>query len=230
MAKRLRALVVDEVSLVPKGANNKRIFLTKAAPEENDMAGQAEIEQAPEAEIPAPEGVEKGAVLDVPADVRAQLEDLRKAADAQKAELETLRKAADEAVAKQVELQKALASEVESKEVREAITKHAETFKHLPGKAADVAPALRALKKAAPAQAELIEGLLKQVDALLGQGSTLEPVGKATDEAEPPSRARELSEKVEALMKADTKITREKAIVAVLDAHPHLYTDPSKKD
>lgn len=205
VAKRLKELCVKEVSLVPKGANNKRIFLTKAA--EPEAVVEDKVETPAEDVVRAAE---------------AQLEELKKAAEEQKGQLEELRKAAAEATSKQIELQKALDAEREASDVREAVLKHAEEFKHLPGKAEDVAPALRALSKAAPEAATVLKGVLKQVEALLSQGASLEPVGKATEPVAV-SKADVLGQKVEELRKADPKLSLDQAVSRVLEAHPELY-------
>jgi len=200
MAKRLTNLQVHEISLVPKGANGKKIHLMKMAePETNPDTRSKEMEE----------------------EIAKSLEDLRKTAEAQRVELEALRKSADEAVQKQLELQKQLADEREAVAVRESIAKFAARFPHIPGKAEDLAPAMRALSKVAP---EAHEALCKALDAAnaLCDRST-DPVGKADAPEVPGTAADELAEVVKALRKEDPTLTEAQAIVKAYEQREDLY-------
>jgi hypothetical protein len=200
MAKRLTDLKVHEISLVPKGANGKRIHLTKSAETQPTTdTGSKEMEE----------------------EIAKSLEDLRKTAEAQRAELESLRKSADEAVQKQLELQKQLADEREAVAVRDAIAKHAERFPNIPGKADELAPALRTLAKVAPEAHEVLCKALDAANALCARAT--EPVGKADAPEAPGTAAEELAEVVKALRKEDPTLTEAQAIVKAYEQREDLY-------
>jgi chromosome segregation ATPase len=223
VAKLLSDVLVKEVSLVPAGANGKRIFLTKAAPtpDTGTISEETPVAQAKN----EPETVSK-ADLDA---LATQIQEIEKSKASMAAELVSIRKAADEAAQKNVELQKALDAEKESKEIREAVTKHAEQFKNLPGKAEDVAPALRVLRKAAPESAKVVEDLLKSVDALIGQGKTpLDPVGSAASAAADATEDA-IEKAVAEIRKADPTLSPEKAFVLALEKNPDLYGKAEKQ-
>jgi hypothetical protein len=223
MAQKLKDIVVQEVSLVSAGANKKRFYVMKSL-----QSQEASVEEEVKDPVieKAAEPVEE--VVEAPVVEAAPAVEVSKAEESQvesvsKAEIASLRKAVEESKARQVELQKALDGEREAREVKEAVLKHAESFKNLPAKAEELAPALRTLAKAAPEAAALVEKVLKSVDALLGaSGSALEPIGKSLEPVEESS-----SEKLERLVadirKRQPDLSEAKAYVLALEQHPELY-------
>ena len=166
MTAKLSDVVVKEVSLVPKGANGRKVFLRKAdepalEPQKDSVMEDQLNESQVALEKAAAEATEAKVALEKAAAEKATLEarivDLEKAqadalakADAEKVALE---KAAADEKAKAEELEKALAVEKEAKEVSEAIQKAAVDFKNLPEKAEDLGPLLRNIRKSAGVEA-----------------------------------------------------------------------------
>lgn len=218
MANRLRNLTINEVSLVKKGANAKRIYLTKGQDETMD---NTEIEKAAaEAKV----ALEKAQAEK--AEVEAKLAALEKAsaeaatqASAEKAALE---KASAEAVAKAADLEKALAVEKEAKEISEAVQKAAVDFKNLPEAPESLGPMLRTIRKADAAVADRLEALLKKVDAL--SKSALDPKGSAKAEDKTETALDEINKQAKALVDAGKATSLAKAFDEVLRADPALYT------
>lgn len=261
MANRLRNLLVAEVSLVDKGANNKRFYLMKAA-EKND--------ETPEGAAPTPAVeptlIEKAlstavdgeaADADPSKDLTVALRRVAKASGLDeaglkaalglkdpepvakaeapkdpladlpaeaKAHVEALFKAQAEAIAKAEELTKALEAEREAKAVAECIQKAAADFKCLPAKAEDLGPALRAVRKAVPQAADVIEAVLKSANALAGQA--LEPKGvsaASTDAAAGLSTYEKVVKRAEALVAKGECKTIQAGVDRIFNAEPDLY-------
>lgn len=222
----LKDLRVDEVSLVDKGANNKRYYLTKAA------------DPTPVSETPTMEPILKAdgsldtehpvikAALEAAAASAAKAESVKieKAVAEAKAEAEKVAKAAEEkaaaVLADKVALEKRLADEQEAKEVSESIRKCAAEFKNLPAKAEQLGPDLRAVRKSDAALADRLEHLLKSLDAIAAQA--LEPKGTAKAEEKSESAWAEIQKRAKAVMEAE-KVSEAVAIDRVLTADNTLY-------
>jgi len=220
MTTRLQNVVVKEVSLVPKGANNKRIFLRKdSGMEDNTVALEKAVAEAAAATV----ALEKAAAEQKA--LTERLEALEKAAldaaAATAAEKVALEKAAADANAKAVELEKALATEKEAKEVAESIQKAADTFKNLPEKAEVLGPLLRTVRKADAAAADAIEALLKKVDAI--SKGALDTAGSAKGEDAPKSAWEEIEKRAKALVIEKKATTFAAAVDQVMVADKALY-------
>jgi hypothetical protein len=230
---RLKDLVVNEVSLVDKGANGKRFLLTKAAEPAPETVMDTETPEAPPAETVekaeeaapaveaeaapaevAAEPVEKAEVAAEPAPAaEPAAEEVAKALQAeaiQKAVAEAVEKAVAEtkaqAAAERAVLEKRLADEQEAKEVSESIQKAASAFKNLPAKADEVA--------------DRIESLLKGLD--MAVKPALEPVGVAKAE-ETEASAWATIEKRAKTVSVQKSITFAQAVTDVLTDDPKLY-------
>ena len=216
MTTKLSQIVVNEVSLVTKGANRKRYAITKSALNGAPVLTQENVmteEQKVELEKAHTEALAK-ADADLKA-VQAKLEALEKAAADEKAV--ALEKAAVEKAA----LEKALAAEVEAKELAEVIQKAAVDFKNLPSKAEDLGPALRVLRKADAAAASKIEAVLKSVDAMLAQALDARGTSNAADVADAWSAIEKKAREIVA--KADNKLTFPQAVDFVCKTDGDLY-------
>lgn len=222
MTTKLRNLSIKEVSLVKKGANGKRIHLTKA--QDSDQMDQQEIEKAQKEAADAKAALEKADTDRKAAEGRiAALEKAAAdAATAATAEKVALEKAAAEATAKAIELEKALAVEKEAKEVSEAVQKAAAAYKHLPETPEVLGPALRALRKADAGAADKIEAVLAKVDALAK--SALDPRGTATAGNASATALDEIRKRAEALVKAGKVDSIAKGFDEVLRSDKDLYT------
>lgn len=238
---RLKKLVVDEVSLVDRGANGKRFLLTKRAPDMTVENTTAEtVTETPAAEVVADavaETVEKVAdvVAETVVEPEVAPETITKAlADAEKAEaiqkavaaaVEAVKAEAAEAVQKALDertaLEKRLADAAEAAEVAESIQKAASTFKNVPVRPEQLGPDLRRIRKADAGLADRIETLLKQFDAVAA--GLLKPVGSA--EAEPVAETawEEIQKRAGGLLKAGSAKTMPEAISKVMDADKSLY-------
>lgn len=232
MTTKLSGVVVKEISLVPKGANGRKVYLRKDADSqgtgtEMNEAEKIALEKAQTDAKTAAEALEKAqaeaaTAAKSQADKIAELEkaaaDAKVAADADKALVE---KAAADAKAKAEELQKALDAEKEAKEVAESITKAASDFKNLPEKAEDLGPLLRSIRKAAPDVADKVEALLKKVDAIAKGALDVKGVstgGNAADTA-----LSKIEKKAAELVKAGTVKTVEQGFAEVLKTDKALY-------
>ena len=79
-----------------------------------------------------------------------------------------------------------LAVEIEAKELRDVLAEVTASFGNLPGKAEDLAPAVRAMRKADPVAAAIIEAALKSANALVVQ--SLDPLGRTAAESLTPEQ------------------------------------------
>lgn len=225
MATSLRNITVKEISLVKKGANGKRIHLTKSQETEmNENAQTQEIEKA-QAEATAAkvalekaEADRKAAEDKIVALEKAQAEASEKAA----AEKALLEKAQAEAVEKAADLEKALAVEKEAKEVSESVQKAAVAFKHLPETPENLGPMLRSIRKVDAAVADKLEALLTKVDAL--SKSALDPRGTSVAGDASATALDEIQKRAKALVDTGKAATLAKAFDAVLCADKDLYT------
>lgn len=223
MTTKLKNLSINEVSLVKKGANGKRIFLTKSLEQESDQMNEQEIEKALKDAADAKVALEKAeADAKASADKIAALEKAAADSAAQAAaEKATLEKAAVDAAARTVELEKALAVEKEAKEVSEAIQKAAASFKNLPETPEALGPMLRAIRKADAAAADKLEALLVKIDALAK--SALDPRGTASGGDASATALDEIRKRADALVKAGKVDSIAKGFDEVLRADKDLY-------
>ena len=214
----LQNLVVNEVSLVKKGANRKKYYLKKADDEMNE-----EIEKAQKDAADAKEALEK-AQADTAA-LTAKLAELEKAtadtAEASKLEKAALEKASAEAVAKALELEKALAVEKEAKEVAAAVSKAAVDYRNLPEKAEVLGADLRTIRKSDSTLADRLEGLLRKLDALAKQA--LDPKGSAKAAETSGSANEEIKKRAQALVDAKVVPTYSKGVEKALLDDRDLY-------
>jgi len=182
-ATTLKNLKINEISLVDRGANpGARMLLMK-----RDDAGAAGLPTGDltMADKPTLEQLDK-AVQDAAAEnakvvaEKAQLEadkaELQKQLDAAKAEAVAKAAAESTDLTKRLEaettaraaLEKRLAQIEDERELSQYVTKAAD-FKHLPMTAAELAPALRAISKLAPEQAEIVTKALSASSEALGK-------------------------------------------------------------
>jgi len=182
-ATTLKNLKINEISLVDRGANpGARMLLMK-----RDDAGAAGLPTGDltMADKPTLEQLDK-AVQDAAAEnakvvaEKAQLEadkaELRKQLEAAKAEAVAKAAAESTDLTKRLEaettaraaLEKRLAQIEDERELSQYVTKAAD-FKHLPMTAAELAPALRAISKLAPEQAEIVTKALSASSEALGK-------------------------------------------------------------
>lgn len=224
MTSRLKNLTINEVSLVKKGANGKKIHLTKSHEQDSGSMDAQEIEKALRDAADAKVALEKAEAEK--AEAAAKIAALEKAAaeTAEKAEAEraALEKAAVDAAAKAVELEKALAVEKEAKEVSEAIQKAAASYKNLPEKPEDLGPLLRTVRKADAAAADRLEALLVKVDAIAK--AALDPRGTSVGGDAAATALDEIRKRAEGLVKAGKANTIAKAFDEVLRTDKDLYT------
>lgn len=222
MTTKLRNLAIHEVSLVKKGANGKRIHLTKSLNQDDTMEDQIEktLKDAADAKVALEKAeADRKTAEDRIAALEKAAADTATQAAAEKA---TLEKAAVEATARAVDLEKALAVEKEAKEVSEAIQKAAVSFKHLPETPEALGPMLRAVRKADAATADKLEALLTKIDALAK--SALDPRGTATGGDASATALDEIRKRADALVKAGKVDSIAKGFDEVLRADKDLYT------
>lgn len=143
----------------------------KTAPTLEDLDKAVKAAEAANATVLA----EKAKLETEAAELRKQLEAATAAATAKtEAEKTDLTKRLDAESERSAKLEKRLAEIEDEREIAKYVTKAEADFKHLPMTAAELAPALRAISKLAPEQAEVItkalsassEALGKQLDAL----------------------------------------------------------------
>lgn len=191
--KLLRNVSVDEISLVRKGANGKRIYLKKSMEQDQAILEKAMADKA-KAEADA-------------------------AASAQALEKALAEKATAEAAAQALE--KALADKVEAAEIAESISKAAVDFPNLPEKAEVVGPVLRSIRKSDPKAADVVDALLRKLDAVSKQ--LLEPRGR-TDASDASATALdEITKRAQGLVAEGKAKTLAKAFDQVLSADKDLY-------
>jgi hypothetical protein len=102
--------------------------------------------------------------------------------------------------------------------VRAIVAEVASTYGNLPGKAEQLGPAVRALRKAAPDAAATIEAILKAANGLLAQ--LIEPRGVTVAEALSP--AQEVDRLAKALMETNKNLTIEQARTKVYTENPKM--------
>lgn len=79
-----------------------------------------------------------------------------------------------------------LRAEIDAKELRDVLAEVTASFGNLPGKAEVLGPAIRAMRKADPAVAAVIEATLKGANALVAQ--SLDPLGRTAAESLTPEQ------------------------------------------
>jgi chromosome segregation ATPase len=221
MANKLKDVCVDEISLVNKGANKKRIYMRKSADTEtepNDMDTPEQIAKAAQEALVKAEAAKKEAEDKLAALEKAQKEAEAKAAD-EKAALEKAKKDAED---KAAELEKVAAAEKEAKEVAESIQKASSTFKNIPEKAEDLGPLLRKIRKADAKVADQLEALLTKVDALVKQSLDAKGSSKALDA--PATALDEITKRAKALLEAGKVTSLAKGFDQVLKDDADLYS------
>ena len=169
-------------------------------------------------EVTTPEPVAAPAPVAAPIDVEAVV-----AAALAKANAEAQAKV-DAALAEAARLKSALDAEVEARHLKDAIAEASAAFGNLPCKAEDIAPAIRALRKADPASADKVVAVLKSANALLAnaQAAQLAPLGSVT-EAQPKSNEEKLAEVVASIRAKNPSLSEAQASVRAYEAHPELY-------
>jgi hypothetical protein len=218
MAKQLLNLTVNEVSLVKKGANNKRIYLTKS-----QGTDQMNVEEIEKAAAEAKVALEKAEAEK--AEVVAKLAALEKAQAEAVVEREALVKAQGEALEKasveKAALEKALADQRDATEVAEAIQKASVDYKNLPESPEALGPMLRKVRKMDAATADTLDALLKKLDAVAK--NALDPRGVAKGDDVAKSALDEISKRAKALVESGKFTSIAKATDAVLTSDKDLY-------
>jgi len=182
--------------------------------EDKKMTVQTDKTEAVVAPVAAlnAEDVQAKAVADAVAAVRVQIE-----AEAQAK--------VDAAVAQVAEINARLNAEVEAKELRDVTAEVASTYANLAVKAEEFAPALRAIRKAAPEAAVAVEAALKSANALLKdpKAAQMEAVGNAVaTEAENESPYATVDRLAKVEMQADPKLTAVQARNIVYNKNRNL--------
>jgi predicted RNase H-like nuclease (RuvC/YqgF family) len=191
---RLEGLEVLEVSLVKRGANMKRVALTKESDEMTEEVKKDETEVKKE----------------VSPEIADQLESLRKEAE----ELKSLKEAQDKV---NEELKKQLQEVKDAAETKELIEKSAKELKHVPGEVEETAVLL---KKARDAGFEDdLTKVLKAMSDQLAQSEIFKTQGRTSTVSE---AADELEGKIKEFMKANPGLTHPQCMVRVLKAEPEL--------
>lgn len=229
MANNLVELSVREVATVKKGANAKKIFLRKSDETGTGMNEKELLEKAEADAKAAKEALEKAqadakAASEKIAALEKAAADAKAAAEAEKAAVE---KAAAEAVAKAADLEQKLAIEKEAKEVAEAVKKASEDFKNLPEKAEVLGPALRAVRKADAKSADVLESILKKVDAIAA--ASLTAAGTSRSDDKPASALDEIQKAAEKLVKDGVVKSVAEGFSRVLDTDKKLYDEYTKE-
>lgn len=181
-ATKLVKLTINEISLVDRGANpGARMLLMKrddaGAPGPTGdltMADKPTLEQLDKAVQDA--AAENAKILAEKAKLETEAADLRKQLDAANAaavekaakESTDLTKRLEDETKARTALEKRLAEIEDEREIAKYVTKAAD-YKHLPLTAAELAPALRAIDKLAPEQAEVIHKALAASSEALGK-------------------------------------------------------------
>jgi hypothetical protein len=214
MASYLSKLKVNEVSLVGKGANGRRVYLRKSA-DSLDEVDVTVAEPTVELEKALAAAAESAVALEKAAVEKATLE--ARLVELEKAQTDALAKAA----AEKVEVEKALAAQVEAAAVAECIQKASVDFKNLPEPAADLGPLLRNVSKVDPVAGVKLEALLKKLDALAK--SALEPKGTTVAADATASAWDEIQKRASKVVAEKGAPTLAQAVEAVMKADPSLY-------
>lgn len=222
MAKktRLTNVIVNEVSLVDKGANKKRYYLMKR----DEMADKEVPAEKTEAKVEVDTVALEKAASDAKAEVEAlktKLADIEKADAEGKAKVIELEKAAQDAVAAKVEIEKKLADAEEAKAVQEEIQKAAVSYKNLAAKSEDLGADLRKVRKSDTALAERFEAVLKKANDLVAQ--TLEPKGAVVAADANLSAWEEIVKRADEMVAAKAAPNQAVAIDKVLLSDQKLY-------
>lgn len=223
MPKFLRDVVLDEVSLVDKGANpgaRVTLFKRKMPPdnmddEEMEMDAKDVQKQIDEAVAKAAGDVQKRideAVAKAKADADTKI--AKAEADA-KAAVEKAEKTAAEAVAKANE--KIAKAETE-KRLAELVTK-SQAFKHIPGKPEDLAKVFQKLD--GTDEFKTLETVLTAANEAAAKVAT--EIGKGGGGGGANTAYDQLVAKAVEIRKNDTKITQERAFTMACDQNKDLY-------
>jgi len=113
--------------------------------------------------------------------------------------------------------------EIEARELRDVVAEVQKTYANLPGKADDLAPALRQLRKADPEACAKVEAALAAANAVLNDAKTtgFEPIGSSTADSQLEPEAL-VQKKAEEIRKQDPSKTIEQARAMVYTQHPEL--------
>lgn len=162
---------------------------------------------------------------------KAELAKVQKNADDAKAQLAKLEKQAKVDADKRVELEKQVKVEKDARLTRDYIAKAAAKYGQLPMKSDELGPVLKSLADVVPP--ELMEKLEKLLEATNEKAKTLadaltKELGHASDGGERTAMTT-LEKATEALMKADTKLTKPQAMSKALKMNPSLYDEYNKE-
>lgn len=239
--KKLINISVDEVSVVDKPANDRKFLIIKHAKGgEQNMTIEEILEKIEDEEL-------KKGLSDVLDDkiskiknLEEKVEELEKAEGEEEGEEEGEIEKVDlpeevaksiEALEKRVEVAESMAKKEHSKRMEIEFTKRAEDFK----KVAEVDKIVSILMKANEVGDDFyndLEDVLKTAQARIEEGNIEKINGKdgGGDATDPLAKIEELADAI--VEKGD--MTREKAIVKVLEEHPELYREyiyaPDKDD
>jgi len=154
---------------------------------------------------------------------REQIAKAEKSAAEATAQLATLKKQAEEGETKRVALEKQVKEERDARLTKEFIAK-AEKLSHLPVKADELGPVLKALHDVAPEQAAKVEKFLEQSNEKLKTvDQLLKEHGHSRDAGGETSAWAQLQKVAAELRKADAKLTEPQSITKAMELHPKLY-------
>jgi hypothetical protein len=144
------------------------------------------------------------------------------------AQIDSLFKSQEEAVKKAAELEAVLKEERDKRLTEEALA-IAKGFSHLPIKAEEFGPVVKALREKAPQEWAEVMKALTAADTAIGEGKLFDEVGTTTS-----PKASSVMGQINALadglvQKSEIKLTREQAVDQVLKSNPDLYNEYLKE-
>jgi hypothetical protein len=254
VANRLSKVRTDEVSLVPRPANqHSHIRLAKNDPTPDDVhvpvplgGGKKKRKVAGAKGEPMPHEIDKSALSPEVAEYVTKLEDtvleqqdrLEKGGlegDEPDTGVEALLKSADPALVEYVQsIEKSAAdaqaiakAEREAREDREALAK-AESLGHL-GEARGVADLLKSAQAHMPeADFRALDELLTKANGQIESGALFAELGKGGREANLGGSER-IEKAAQAVLEKDPSLTKEQAVDKAMQADPSLYADYEKE-
>jgi hypothetical protein len=228
---RLTDLEVYEVSLVPKGANNKQFLLFKSFKQieksDNDMSGTpAEPGKGSGTPEPVVQGVNKAEFLALEKRLDEQKAEFEKQLKIEKEAREAEKAAREAEQAKNAEIQKKLDEERNIRVTKEFV----EIAKGIPslGKAEDVGPILKEISEKAPEAYAKLSPILKAMDKRVAEGELFSEIGKSGSPITGSAWER-IEKAAEAIVEKDSKVSLGDALDLVCKQHPDWYAEHRKE-
>jgi hypothetical protein len=160
---------------------------------------------------------------------KSEIAKAQKAAADATAEIAALKKSATDGEAKRVELEKQVKAERDARLEREYLAK-AEKLPHVPTKAAELGPILKALHDASPDVAAKVEKVLEGANEKLAKVLELtKELGHGHQGGDDKTAWSEVTKAAAELRKSNTKLTEAQSIDLALKANPALYEQYNKE-